>query len=106
MPGLLLDLDGVFYVGDDMVPGAADAVDWLRRAGVPHLFLTNTTSRPIGDRRQAGWDWDGLDSGGVRGVDPDSGRGAMATSVGAGSPSALRARGNDDRPGRSRPSAR
>jgi HAD superfamily hydrolase (TIGR01458 family) len=44
--GLLLDLDGVLYVGDEPVPGAADAVGWLQREGVPHLFLTNTTSRP------------------------------------------------------------
>jgi HAD superfamily hydrolase (TIGR01458 family) len=44
--GVLLDLDGVLYVGDQPVPGAAAAVDWLDRRGVPHRFLTNTTSRP------------------------------------------------------------
>src|SRR6266545_3237236 len=44
--GILLDLDGVLYVGDEAVPGAADAVAWLREQRVPHLFLTNTTSRP------------------------------------------------------------
>jgi phospholysine phosphohistidine inorganic pyrophosphate phosphatase len=44
--GVLLDLDGVVYVGDDPVPGAAAAVDWLTREGIPHRFLTNTTSRP------------------------------------------------------------
>jgi HAD superfamily hydrolase (TIGR01458 family) len=43
---VLLDLDGVVYVGDDPVPGAAAAVDWLAREGIPHRFLTNTTSRP------------------------------------------------------------
>jgi phospholysine phosphohistidine inorganic pyrophosphate phosphatase len=46
VPGLLLDLDGVLYVGDDALPGAPEAVDWLQRAGIPHLFVTNTTSRP------------------------------------------------------------
>jgi HAD superfamily hydrolase (TIGR01458 family) len=46
MHGILLDLDGVVYVGDDLVPGATDAVAWLRESGVPHLFVTNTTSRP------------------------------------------------------------
>lgn len=46
MKGLLLDLDGVVYVGDEQVPGAADAVAWLRRRKVPHVFVTNTTSRP------------------------------------------------------------
>jgi HAD superfamily hydrolase (TIGR01458 family) len=44
--GLLLDLDGVVYVGDEPVPGAAATVRWLRQAGVPHRFVTNTTSRP------------------------------------------------------------
>lgn len=44
--GVLLDLDGVLYVGDDPVPGAAATVDWLREQGIPHGYLTNTTSRP------------------------------------------------------------
>lgn len=43
---MLLDLDGVVYVGDEPVPGAAATVAWLAREGVPHCFLTNTTSRP------------------------------------------------------------
>jgi phospholysine phosphohistidine inorganic pyrophosphate phosphatase len=43
---VLLDLDGVLYVGDRPVPGAAETVEWLCDTGIPHLFLTNTTSRP------------------------------------------------------------
>ena len=46
MRGVLLDLDGVVYVGDEPVPGAAATVDWLTREGVAHRYLTNTTSRP------------------------------------------------------------
>ncbi len=46
MPALLIDLDGVLYESDQAVPGAAAAVQWLHDHGVPHLFLTNTTSRP------------------------------------------------------------
>ena len=46
MRGVLLDLDGVLYVGDEPVPGSARVVDWLARAGIPHRYLTNTTSRP------------------------------------------------------------
>ena len=42
----LFDLDGTLYVGADAVPGAADALDRLRRRGVPFRFVTNTTSRP------------------------------------------------------------
>lgn len=44
--GVLLDLDGVVYLGDSPVPGAADVVDWLSRDGIPFRFLTNTSSRP------------------------------------------------------------
>jgi phospholysine phosphohistidine inorganic pyrophosphate phosphatase len=44
--GVLIDLDGVIYEGDRAVPGAAEAVARLEAAGIPHLFLTNTTSRP------------------------------------------------------------
>lgn len=43
---LLLDLDGVLYEGERPVPGAAGAVRWFQEQGFPHLFLTNTTSRP------------------------------------------------------------
>lgn len=46
MPGILFDMDGVLYEGDSAIAGAADAVAWCRAQGIPHLFLTNTTSRP------------------------------------------------------------
>jgi phosphoglycolate phosphatase-like HAD superfamily hydrolase len=44
--GALVDLDGVLYEGERPVPGAARVVAWLIEQGIPHLFLTNTTSRP------------------------------------------------------------
>ena len=44
--GCVLDLDGTLYVDDDLIPGAADAVDRLRQSGVPLCFATNTTRRP------------------------------------------------------------
>jgi phospholysine phosphohistidine inorganic pyrophosphate phosphatase len=44
--GVLLDLDGVVYVGDSVVPGAAEVVDWLTQEDIPFRFLTNTSSRP------------------------------------------------------------
>ena len=43
---MLLDLDGVVYVGESAVPGAADVVEWLTQEGIPFRFLTNTSSRP------------------------------------------------------------
>jgi HAD superfamily hydrolase (TIGR01458 family) len=41
---LLVDLDGVLYVEDEPVDGAADAVRRLRQAGLPLRFVTNTTA--------------------------------------------------------------
>lgn len=43
---MLLDLDGVFYIGDAPLPGGADVVAWLDQQHIPYRFLTNTTSRP------------------------------------------------------------
>ncbi len=45
MSGILFDLDGVFYVGDRAVPGGAQTLAWVRRQGIPHCFLTNTTTK-------------------------------------------------------------
>ena len=42
--GLLLDMDGVLYVGDEMVEGARDAIKWLRKEGIPFRFVTNTST--------------------------------------------------------------
>ena len=47
MRGVLIDLDGVIWEGDQVVPGASEAIGWLRAHGIPHLFVTNTTSRPV-----------------------------------------------------------
>ena len=46
MRAILFDLDGVIYQGHKIVPGAAETLDWVRHQGIPHRFLTNTTSRP------------------------------------------------------------
>jgi HAD superfamily hydrolase (TIGR01458 family) len=43
---VLLDLDGTVYEGTRAVPGAAEAVGRLRRAGFGVGFLTNTDSVP------------------------------------------------------------
>lgn len=42
----LFDLDGVFYEGNLAVPGGAETFAWFREHRIPHLFVTNTTSRP------------------------------------------------------------
>src|SRR6266545_2816282 len=41
--GVLLDLAGVIYEGERALPGALDAVDQLRHAGLSLRFVTNTT---------------------------------------------------------------
>jgi len=42
---VVLDLDGVVYIGPDAVPGAADAIAATGRLGVRSCFLTNNASR-------------------------------------------------------------
>jgi HAD superfamily hydrolase (TIGR01458 family) len=43
--GVLMDLDGVLYVGRRLLPGAVEAMARLRAAGVPVCCITNTTRR-------------------------------------------------------------
>jgi HAD superfamily hydrolase (TIGR01458 family) len=43
--GLLLDIDGTLLEDDRAIPGAADAIDRLRGAGIPFRLLTNTSRR-------------------------------------------------------------
>lgn len=45
MKGILFDLDGVLYNSETPISGAAEAVGWVQERGIPHLFVTNTTSR-------------------------------------------------------------
>jgi phospholysine phosphohistidine inorganic pyrophosphate phosphatase len=47
--GVLLDIDGVLYVGDDPIEGAHEALAELRKLGAGLRLVTNTTSR---SRRQ------------------------------------------------------
>lgn len=45
---VLLDLGGVVYLGEELLPGALEAIARLREAGLPLRFLTNTTRTPHG----------------------------------------------------------
>lgn len=45
MRGLLFDLDGVMYNDNEPIRGAAETIAWARSRDIPHLFVTNTTSR-------------------------------------------------------------
>jgi HAD superfamily hydrolase (TIGR01458 family) len=45
MLALLFDMDGVLYNAGALIPGAVETIAWLRAQSIPHLFVTNTTSR-------------------------------------------------------------
>jgi len=46
MTGILFDLDGVLYQNDHAIIGAAETLNWLYDTAIPHLFVTNTSSKP------------------------------------------------------------
>lgn len=41
--GLLIDLDGVLYIGRREIPGAVNALHTIKERGFPYRFVTNTT---------------------------------------------------------------
>jgi len=43
--GVLLDLDGVLYKGDDLIPGSPGAVRYLKERGYILRFVSNTTRK-------------------------------------------------------------
>ena len=43
---ILFDLDGVFYQADTPIEDAAEVARWASDNNIPHLFLTNTSSKP------------------------------------------------------------
>ena len=45
--GLLIDLDGVLYIGDQPIEGAADAVARLKAENYALRFVTNTTTKSL-----------------------------------------------------------
>ncbi len=41
----LLDLDGTFYLGNQLLPGARDLIEYFESKDIEYLFLTNNSSR-------------------------------------------------------------
>jgi ribonucleotide monophosphatase NagD (HAD superfamily) len=41
----LLDMDGTFYLGNQLIDGSLDFLDALKRTGRQCLFLTNNSSK-------------------------------------------------------------
>ena len=44
--GLLIDLEGVLYNDNQLIPGSIDVIKELKRVGLKLRFLTNTTTAP------------------------------------------------------------
>jgi NagD protein len=43
--GIISDMDGVIYHGNQILPGVREFVDWLYREKKEFLFLTNASER-------------------------------------------------------------
>ena len=41
--GLICDMDGVIYHGNQVLPGVVEFIDWLNRENMKYLFLTNNS---------------------------------------------------------------
>jgi len=41
----LFDLDGTIYLGDEILPGVADAIAWLKSGGAAVRYVTNNPTR-------------------------------------------------------------
>jgi 4-nitrophenyl phosphatase/NagD protein len=48
----LLDMDGTIFIGDRLLPGAAEFLRYLDEHDVEHLFLTNNSSKHSGQYAQ------------------------------------------------------
>ena len=47
--GILFDLDGFLYVGNQVIEGAGDTLAWLQEQHIPFRFITNTSTRTTAD---------------------------------------------------------
>lgn len=52
LKGLLIDLDGTLYVGEEPIDGARQAIGKLKAAGLTLRYVTNTTRKPRGKVRE------------------------------------------------------
>lgn len=50
--GFICDMDGVIYHGNELLPGAAEFVNWLQKENKRFLFLTNSSERSPRELRQ------------------------------------------------------
>ncbi len=50
--GILFDLDGVFYVGNEVIPGAPETVEYLKEKGIACRYVTNTSTKSLDSLHQ------------------------------------------------------
>jgi HAD superfamily hydrolase (TIGR01457 family) len=43
----MIDMDGTIYKGRDIIPGAVEFIDFLKKEKIPFVFLTNNSSHTI-----------------------------------------------------------
>jgi NagD protein len=43
--GFIIDMDGVIYHGNRLLPGITEFVTWMENSGKKYLFLTNSSER-------------------------------------------------------------
>lgn len=48
----LFDLDGVLYIGNQVIPGAIETIEALRKAGIAIRFATNTSTLSLASLQQ------------------------------------------------------
>ncbi|WP_456365966.1 HAD-IIA family hydrolase [Thermococcus sp.] len=51
-PGIILDMDGVLYRGEEPIEGAKEAVGFLKERGIPFVLLTNNSTKTPGSYRE------------------------------------------------------
>jgi len=50
--GVVLDMDGTFYIGDHLLSGSLDLLAFFNDHGIQFSFLTNNSTRSLADYRQ------------------------------------------------------
>lgn len=50
--GVVLDMDGTFYIGERLLPGSLELLEFCKQHGLPFSFLTNNSSRGSEDYRK------------------------------------------------------
>lgn len=43
--GIVFDMDGVLYRGDQVLPGAVELISWLNQSAFPYAMVTNNSTR-------------------------------------------------------------